>query len=136
MKKFMMILVCLLVSINVVSAQEYKTYYSEYGIWSDYSLDVYTKDDLKDVEVERRYKWFKNEERGEYLRYDIGINNYDRLDKNNYKYTDFSAWQTKSIESVKDRVIETKKQYGYNYSIFYTFYRFCLPSTKIEVDLD
>ena len=49
MKKFMMILVCLLVSINVVSAQEYKTYYSEYGIWSDYSLDVYTKDDLKDV---------------------------------------------------------------------------------------
>lgn len=113
MKKFMMILVCLLVSINVVSAQEYKTYYSEYGIWSDYSLDVYTKDDLKDVEVERRYKWFKNEERGEYLRYDIGINNYDRLDKNNYKYTDFSVWQTKSIESVKDRVIETKKQYGY-----------------------
>ena len=46
--------------------------------------DVYTKDDLKDVEVERRYKWFKNEERGEYLRYDIGINNYDRLDTLSY----------------------------------------------------
>ena len=59
MKKFMMILVYLLVSINVVSAQEYKTYYSEYGNWSDYSLDVYTKDDLKDVEVERRYNYAK-----------------------------------------------------------------------------
>ena len=112
MKKIMYILgILLLFDISVVRALENNIYYSNYGEWSEYSKDNYSKTELMDVEVERRYKWFKNKERGEYLNYDEGIKKYDNLNKDNYKYSDYSNWQEISPEKITDRVIETKVKY-------------------------
>ena len=112
MKKIMYILgILLLCNIGVVKALENNIYYSNYGEWGDYSEDSYSKTELMDVELERRYKWFKNKERGEYLSYDEGIKKYDNVDKNNYKYSDYSDWQESSPEVITDRVIETKTKY-------------------------
>lgn len=112
MKKIMYVLgILLLCNISTVKALENNIYYSNYGEWSDYSEDSYSKTELMDVEVERRYKWFKNKERGEYLSYDEGIKMYGNVDKDNYKYNDYSDWQESSPEVITDRVIETKTKY-------------------------
>ncbi len=112
MKKIMYILgILLLCNISMVKALENNIYYSNYGEWSDYSKDSYSKTELKDVDVERRYKWFKNQERGEYLNYDEGIKKYDSVNKDNYKYSDYSDWQENSPEEITDRIIETRTKY-------------------------
>ncbi len=112
MKKIMYVLgILLLCNISTVKALENNIYYSNYGEWSDYSEDSYSKTELMDVEVERRYKWFKNKERGEYLSYDEGIKMYGNVDKDNYKYNDYSDWQESRPEVITDRVIETKTKY-------------------------
>lgn len=112
MKKIMYVLgILLLCNISTVKALENNIYYSNYGEWSDYSEDSYSKTELIDVEVERRYKWFKSKERGEYLNYDEGIKKYDSVNKDNYKYSDYSNWQENSPEEITDRIIETKTKY-------------------------
>lgn len=112
MKKIMYVLsILLLCDFSGVRALENSIYYSNYGEWSEYSKDNYSKTELMDVEVERRYKWFKSKERGEYLNYDEGIKKYDNLNKDNYKYSDYSDWQESSPEKITDRVIETKIKY-------------------------
>ena len=112
MKKIMYVLgILLLCNISTVKALENNIYYSNYGEWSDYSKDNYSKTELMDVEVERRYKWFKNKERSEYLNYDEGIKKYDSINKDDYKYSDYSDWQENSPEEITDRVIETRTKY-------------------------
>lgn len=112
MKKIMYVLsILLLCDFSGVRALKNSIYYSNYGKWSEYSKDNYSKTELMDVEVERRYKWFKSKERGEYLNYDEGIKKYDNLNKDNYKYSDYSDWQESSPEKITDRVIETKIKY-------------------------
>lgn len=112
MKKIMYVLCILLVcNVNMVKALENNIYYSNYGDWSDYSKDNYSKTGLMDVEVERRYKWFKKKERGEYLSYDEGIKKYDNVDKDNYKYSEFSEWKQTVPEEITGRIIEKKKKY-------------------------
>ena len=112
MKKIMYVLsILLLCDFSGVRALENSIYYSNYGEWSEYSKDNYSKTELMDVEVERRYKWFKSKERGEYLNYYEGIKKYDNLNKDNYKYSDYSDWQESSPEKITDRVIETKIKY-------------------------
>lgn len=113
MKKIMFLLSILLLSnISTGKALENSVYYSNYGDWSDYSLEVYTKTELKEVEIERRYKWFKNKERGEYLSYEEGLNKYSNVSIDNYKYTNYSEWQTNIPDNLDGRVVETKTQYA------------------------
>lgn len=112
MKKIMYVLsVLLLCNINMVKALENRVYYSDYGEWSAYSNDNYGKTELVDVEIERRYKWFKNKERGEYLSYAEGMKMYDNLNKDNYKYSDYSDWQENIPEETTERIIDTQKKY-------------------------
>lgn len=112
MKKIMYVLgILLLCNISTVKALENNIYYSNYGEWSEFSKDNYSKTELMDVEVERRYKWFKNKERGEYLNYDEGIKKYDSINKDDYKYSDYSDWQENNPEEITDRVIETRTKY-------------------------
>lgn len=112
MKKIILFFSILLLSnISGVKALEKSVYYSNYGEWSDYSKDNYRKTELMDVEVERRYKWFKNKERGEYLDYDDGFSKYDYINSDEYKYSDFSEWQQVVPDEKNDRVIETKNKY-------------------------
>ena len=112
MKKILYVLsILLLCNISMVKALDNNIYYSNYGEWSEYSKDNYSETELMDVEVERRYKWFKNKERGEYLNYDEGIKIYDNINKDDYKYSDYSDWQENNPEEITDRVIETQKKY-------------------------
>lgn len=108
MKKFLLFLVLFLISASV-NAQ---TYYSDYGKWSKYSKKNISDSELREVEVERRYKWYKNKEEGEYLLYNDGINKYESVNWNNYLETDYSDWNLNKPSELQGRIIENYKNYA------------------------
>lgn len=111
MKKILLFLTLFVTGISV-SAKEVSTYYSDYGKWSEFSIESVSKTDLIEVEVERRYKWYKVLTESEYLLYDEGIQKYENVDLNNYQYTDYSEWNLEEPSEEKDRIIESEERYA------------------------
>lgn len=103
--------ICLVLSIffiNSVQAMEY----TEYGEFGPYTEEYIQSDNLTDVKVERRYKFYKlQKEFGEYSR--TTNQNYPYLDKEDYIYTDYSNESILKPEEQEDRVIETLDGYHY-----------------------
>lgn len=108
MKKVLLFLGLFFIGISVKA----QTYYSDYGTWSKYTTDIINENELREMEVERRYKWYKSECDGEYLLYNDGINNYEFFDLDNYKETRYSSWSLDVKEEVFGRTIENKTNYS------------------------
>ncbi|MCI9084140.1 MAG: hypothetical protein HFH46_00810 [Bacilli bacterium] len=104
-------LICLILTlffINSVQAMEY----TEYGEFGPYIEEYIQSDNLTDVKVERRYKYYKLiKEYGEYSR--TTNQNYPYLDKDDYIYTNASTPNIIKPEEKEDRIIEELDGYHY-----------------------
>lgn len=110
MKKNIVLMILLLFPFTISA----ETYYSDYGDYSDYSMDKVIANDVTDVEVERRYKWYKEEKiLGDYYLQGNNDLSYPYMDINDYKITSYSNWSTSyPLENI-DRYIESKQVYKY-----------------------
>ena len=106
MKKIIIFLSVLLINISI-QALEYDTYYSDYGDFSDYIEEEIIGDDLKEVEIETRYKWYKEIKEGDYLKRNTS---YKYVDYDRYTYSDFSEWMDNADYS-DDKLVETRNIY-------------------------
>lgn len=107
MKKVISLVLCLFF-INNVQAMEY----TEYGEFGPYTEEYIQSDDLTDVKVERRYKYYKLiKEYGGYSQ--SGFQDYPYLDKDDYTYTDYSEESIIKPEEKEGRIIETLEGYHY-----------------------
>ena len=107
MKKILLFMLLIFIGIGV-HAEEY-TDYSDFS----YSENEVVSDELTDVKVERRYKFYKlNKVLGSYA-----LENDDLLfDTDDYIYTDFSDWSEVRAEDKNGRIIESKQVYQYDKS--------------------
>lgn len=88
--------------------------YSEYSKFSDYTDEVIKGDDLTDVKVERRYKFYKlNKVIGPYLKEGVTLDDYPYLDKENFVYGDYSEYSFDKPLEVPLRETETKMMNHY-----------------------
>ena len=109
MKKVILFISTLVLFINSVNAEEY----SDWVEWLD---DVNKYDN---VEMETRYRFYKEEIEGEYLINDA-LNKYQYQDTDKFIYSEFSNWQEKCEgENIN---IETKLLYPYQNIIVDTNY--------------
>lgn len=106
MKKILTIFL-MMFFINNVQALEY----TEYTNFSDYTDQYIQKDDLTDVKIERRYKYYKLEK--ELGNYGKENPNYPLIDKEDYIYTEYSKPTLEKPEEKEDRIIETINGYHY-----------------------
>ena len=111
MKKIMMFLVTLLIGVTA-SAKENNIYYSNYSDWNEFTVNKIDSNDLREVEVERRFKWYQENKKGEFLSYEEGINKYEKLSENNYKYGEYSNWSIVEPENKIGRIVEKEKRYS------------------------
>lgn len=95
MKKLFLILVNILLFTNNVYANE----------WSSEKLEG------NNVEVEYRYRFFKEKEEGKYVNLKESVN-YDFRDLDNYIYSDYSDYKN-SCKNNDEYVIEYQKKYEY-----------------------
>ena len=88
-----------------------KTYYSKYGNYSDWSDEVLVENELMDVEIEKRYKWYYFDRLDdEYLKLS---DNYVNIDYNDFIYTDYSDWEYTEILKQENIEVETRNIYKY-----------------------
>lgn len=109
MKKIFFVSLILFAFIFKVEAKE--TYYSEYSDFSDYTLEKLESSELVRVEVERRYKFYKQEKVGEYRNFLSDNSSFKFFDLNDYKNSEFSDWSEEEPIQVENRVIESKSFY-------------------------
>ncbi len=106
MKKILLIV--LLLSFSNVQAMEY----SDYTEFSDFTDQYIESDDLTDVKVERRYKYYKLEKvLGDYSV--ETTDEYPYFDKDDYKYTDYSSFSEDKPEDKEGRITDSKTSYKY-----------------------
>lgn len=109
MKKIIYTILILFAFIYKVDAKE--IYYSDYSDFSDYTLEKQEPSELVNVEVERRYRFYKDEIIGEYRSYLDNNSSFEFIDLNNKKESSFSGWS--DIEPIEEdyRSIESKTVY-------------------------
>lgn len=89
MKKIIFLTISLLLTFFNVEAKE--IYYSEYSDYTNFDDKKIVSDELNDVLMENRYKFYKEEKVNE----EYTLLNKDRIyDLNDYIYTDYSDWGT------------------------------------------
>lgn len=111
MKKIVLLLL-ILFSLNFkVQASAKDVYYSEYSDFSEFSQTKIDSSELVDVEIERRYKWYKENITDEYLLYDDGMEKYEFINTDNFIESDFSEWGYEKPDKTTGRVIEEKEEY-------------------------
>ena len=111
MKKIIVLLLVVF-SLNIkVQASTSDVYYSEYSDFSEYSEVQISSSELIDVDIERRYRWYKNNITSEFLLYDEGIAKYELVDMENYQESEYSDWQYVKPNSITGRVIEETEEY-------------------------
>lgn len=112
MKKIFFGLCILLgITLGVEQIKAAQTYYSDYGDFSDYSIEEVVDSELVRVEKERRYRFYEQEKIGEY-RSLLGDNSkFDLVDLNDRKDTEFSDWQDTKPNDEVGRIIETTTYY-------------------------
>ena len=111
-----------------------KVYYSEYSDFSNYTNEKIESSELVDVERERRYKWYKSIDEGNF--YIIGENpsNYQSVNLKLFSKSTFSGWSLEIPQSKFGRTIESRRvcdsigciesHMEYRYSdVFYYHYR-------------
>ncbi len=106
MKKILIILICLYIG-NVKALE-----YSDYTPFSDYTDKEIKADELTDVKIERRYKYYKLvREEGPYEKENIVNEDYPYIDNNDYTYTSESPYLNEPPAEQKDRIITTHTLY-------------------------
>jgi len=127
MKKIL-VLFFMIFGIGQVSALEY----SDYSDFSEYTENYIQKDDLTDVKVDRRYKYYKLEkELGGY-----GENDsleYSFIDKYDYIYTDYSNVSVQKPEEKEGRIIESVNGYHYSKVKDINFLKIRVPISDIAL---
>lgn len=109
MRKIILSLIILFSIICKVEARE--IYYSDYSDFSDFSLEKIDSSELVNVQVERRFRWFREEKVGEY-RNILGNNtSFKFVDMSNSMAGQFSEWSEEEPSLEQNRVIETKVAY-------------------------
>ena len=109
MKKVFALVLLFLSFEGSVRALNYNTYYSDYGYYSEYQDQAIVADDLTEVDVESRYKWYKEVRDGDYVK--SGEESYQYVDYSNYKLTSFSDWGNDVVDVSDDKVVETRIRY-------------------------
>ena len=109
MKKIIFIILIFFCLIYDVSAKE--TYYSDYGNFSEYSTKKIESTELINVDVERRYKFYKNERVGEYRKVIDDNSHFKYVDKGNRKDGEYSNWTEEIPASIEERLIEVNSLY-------------------------
>ncbi len=108
MKKIL-VLFLLFFAVGNASALEY----SDYTDFSEYTENYIQSNDLTDVKIERRYKYYKLEkELGGYGENDSV--EYPFIDKDDYIYTDYSDVSIEKPSEKEGRIIETINGYHYH----------------------
>ena len=106
MKKIIFITICLLLIISKVEAKE--VYYSDYSSYSDFTTEPLISNELNEVNIETRYKFYKEERTNE----EYSLLNQNRLyDLNDYIYTDYTDWG--NSENVEGAEYEYQTLYHY-----------------------
>lgn len=91
-----------------------KTYYTDYGEFSDYTDKNYPEDQLIYKEESIRYKWYINERIGlGYYVYVDDLKENQYVDYNDVIYGDFSNWTPLVPDERFGRIIEEKNVYRY-----------------------
>ena len=124
-RKLLFFIMCFLFS-TYVNAE---TFYSDYGEFSDYSEQYLSSNDTTYVEVQRKYKIYKEiyNEGGYYIE-NQNPSYLPFINKNDYMETQYSSWTKENPENILNRIIEQKMIYEYNnmqkirYIHLYDFY--------------
>lgn len=111
MKKILIVVFTFFSSISVVLGQ---TYYSDYGDFSEWSIDGVVASDTLLVESEKRYKYYHEEITGDYFYENNNPDNFPLVDKNNTKNTETSEWSTTRPDDISNRVINSRRIYNYS----------------------
>lgn len=96
------------ITFNVEAKQ---IFYSAYSDFSEYSLNKIESSELINVEVERRYRWYKENKIGEYRTFLSDNSSFDYVDFNDERNSSFSPWQEEEPNTAENRVIEEKVFY-------------------------
>ena len=91
-----------------------EVYYSEYGNYSDWSLERRNKSDVLDEEVDRRYIYYHENIIGDYYIEDENPIEYNYVDKSMWK-TETIEWVSEKPASRKNQTIEERTVYFYKY---------------------
>lgn len=86
-------------------------YYSDYGDFSDYTLEAIKSSELVNVEIERRYRFYQNEKVGEHRSVLDNNSNFQFVDLSDRKDNVFSNWSVEKPSEEKNRIIENKTLY-------------------------
>jgi len=97
MKKIIFIIILFGINILRVSAEEWQL----------------EKIEGDNVEVEYRYKWYKENVVGDYFLYSQSITSLPLVDKENYKYTSYSQWKDTCLEPSDVIDVEESEVYPY-----------------------
>lgn len=121
-----------------------EVFYSEYSNPILYEEKI-EADDITKVEKEKRYLYY-NETKilGDYYIEDENSIEYPYIDKTDFKETTFSDWTRNTIESKKNREIETRNVFYYQvsegiryvhfYNLVGSYYNFRIPDLQIYYD--
>lgn len=109
MKKILFLIICLFSFCNGIRAQ---VYYSEYGPLSEYETSIKESDELTEVKIERRYKYFTEEKKSKYFIKNANTEEYPIIDDTDFIYTDFSEWSFNEVND-EEKLIESRKVYKY-----------------------
>lgn len=123
MKKLLFVFLVSFIFIGVSFATD--IYYTDYGVFSEYSSEVVVSNELINVISETRYNWYK--ETSEKIGYSI-FNQFDKFDIEDCYESAYSDWSDEFIESNEGNVVESRNIYKY-YTVldvkiinFYNFY--------------
>ena len=117
MKKLLFFILVFIMSMMLVRAADgtnYQTYYSDYGPFSDYQIEAISNDELTEVEVERRYLYYKEvKEIGGYYLEGTNPSEYSLINKEDSLLTDYSDWSLTKTISQPNRLTEERQYYEY-----------------------
>lgn len=85
-----------------------KTYYSEYSEFSEFSEDKVEETDTVNVEVERRYKWYRNVADWDFFLLPGPSGSFPYVNVNIFQDLPFSEWSLVYPEDKYSRLIETR----------------------------
>lgn len=113
MKKILTGLLTFFLLVNNISALS-TTYYSEYSDFSSWQEEPIIENDTTKVEIERRYRWYKETmKNGDHYIEEENDPEYSLINRKDTKKTDWSDWQTTPPEEKKNREIKSKEFYEY-----------------------
>jgi hypothetical protein len=113
MKRLLIFFILFLIPSTIYAEEVYYSSYSDFSSWQETPVEA---DELTEVEIETRYRWYKNIRINDNY-YLEGLNNplFAHKDNEDYIETDWSEWSTTYPKNVLNRIIEEETIYRYRY---------------------